>query len=41
MAKATYTKTTKWQKKKPKDSVKCNICGGKGYLAKGYNKKKK
>lgn len=41
MAKATYTKTTKRVKKVPDGSTKCNICGGKGYLKKGYNKKKK
>ncbi len=41
MARATYTKTTKRQKKVPKGGVSCNICHGKGYLSKGYNKKKK
>ena len=38
MAKVTYTKTTKRQKKIPKDSVKCNVCGGKGYHKKPKRK---
>lgn len=41
MARATYTKTKRKVKKVPKDSLKCNLCGGKGYVKKGYNKKKK
>ncbi len=41
MAKATYTKTTRRQKKVPKDSLKCNLCGGRGFVKRGYNKKKK
>ena len=39
MASQTITKTR--EKKIPKNSVKCNICAGKGYLKKGYNKKKR
>lgn len=40
-AKAKVTQTVKTrQKKTPKDSYKCPICSGKGYVEKGYNKKK-
>ena len=41
MAKATYTRTTERKKKKPKGSLKCNLCGGKGWVEAGYKKKKK
>lgn len=42
MAKVKQTITTKTrQKKVPDGSVQCNMCAGKGYLPKGYNKKKK
>lgn len=37
--KAKQTVQTR-EKKIPKDSLKCNLCGGKGYVPKGYNKKK-
>lgn len=36
----TRTTTIKRQKKVPRDSFACPICGGKGYVNKGYNKKK-
>ena len=40
-AKAKVTQTTKTrQKKVPEGSLKCPICGGKGTVPKGYNKKK-
>lgn len=40
-AKAKVTQTTKTrQKKVPDNALKCNLCGGKGYVPKGYNKKK-
>ena len=38
MAKATYTKTTRRQKKIPDGNVKCNVCGGKGYHKKPKKK---
>ena len=42
MAKAKQTVTTKVRKKKvSSDMLPCNLCGGKGYVKKGYNKKKK
>ena len=28
------------QKKVPEGSLQCNMCKGKGYVPKGYNKKK-
>lgn len=42
MAKQTVTRTTTKQREKkvPEGSLKCNLCGGKGYVKKGYNKKK-
>ena len=42
MAKQTVTRTlTKERKKKvPEGNLKCNLCGGKGYVKRGYNKKK-
>ncbi len=41
MARARQTVTTKIRRKKvPKDSLKCNLCGGKGWVKRGYNKKK-
>ena len=42
MAKQTVTRTvTKTRERKiPENSYKCNLCGGKGYVPKGYNKKK-
>jgi len=41
-AKAKVTQTTKSrEKKRPDNTVQCNICKGKGYMPKGYNKKKK
>ena len=40
-AKAHIKQTTKQREKKiPADSLKCNLCGGRGYVKKGYNKKK-
>ena len=41
-AKQTITNTTtkSRQKKVPEGSLKCPICGGKGTVPKGYNKKK-
>ena len=40
-AKAHVKQTTKQREKKvPEGSLKCNMCGGKGYVPKGYNKKK-
>lgn len=39
MAKQTVTRTTKVrQKKVPSGSVKCNVCGGKGYHKKPKRK---
>lgn len=38
-AKAKQTVKTR-EKKIPKDNLKCNLCGGKGYVQRGYNKKK-
>ena len=38
-AKVKQTTTTR-QKKVPEGNLKCNMCGGKGYVPKGYNKKK-
>ena len=42
MGKQTVTRTvTKERRKKvPEGSLKCNMCDGKGYVPKGYNKKK-
>lgn len=42
MAKQTVTRTVtkQRQKKVPDGSLKCPICGGKGHVPKGYNKKK-
>lgn len=40
-AKAKVTQTTKTRQKKiPEGNLKCNMCSGKGYVPKGYNKKK-
>lgn len=38
MARASYTKTTKRQKKIPDGMQKCNVCGGKGYHKKAKKK---
>ena len=39
-AKQTVTTTKSREKKVPENSLKCPICGGKGHVPKGYNKKK-
>lgn len=40
-AKAHVKQTTKKREKKvPEGNLKCPICGGKGSVPKGYNKKK-
>ena len=39
--KAHVKQTTKTREKKvPENSLKCPICGGKGHVPRGYNKKK-